>query len=70
MIGTTSFGVFTEQREFSFNESLPEAGAFAARRLGEVLEVESGDLFPLRFRTGFRDADGREVEGTLESFWD
>ncbi len=70
LIGTNAFGVFAEQREFSFNRNLPEAGAFSARRLGEALEMESRDLFPIRYRTGFRSADGREIEGTLEPFWD
>ena len=38
VMGSGTFGVFAENREFTFNRSLPEAGAFAARRLGEVLE--------------------------------
>jgi len=69
LIGASVFGVFAGQREFSFNRSLPEAGAFSARRLGEALQMDSRDLFPVRYRSGFRDADGREIEGTFEPFW-
>ena len=70
LIGTSAFGIFTDEREFSFNRSLPEAGAYSARRLGMALEMESEDLFPLRYRTAFKDADGGEIEGTFAAFWD
>ncbi len=70
VMGSGTFGVFAENREFTFNRSLPEAGAFAARRLGQVLEVGWRDLFPLRYHTGFRSADGREIEGAFLPFWE
>ena len=69
LMGSGAFGLFTEQREFSFNRSLPEAGSFAARRLGEALAMDWRDLFPLRYRSGFRGVDGREIEGAFEPFW-
>jgi len=70
LIGTSAFGIFAEDREFTFNRNLHEAGAFAARRLGEALGLGARELFPLRYFTGLRKSDGREVEGTFESFWD
>ena len=70
LIGASALGIYTNGREFSFNRNLPEAGAFSARWLGEVLEMESLELFPIRYRTGFRGADGREIEGAFEPFWD
>ncbi len=70
LVGMSAFGIFSEEREFSFNRSLPEAGASSARRLAEALEMERRDLFPIRYRTGFRTADGRENKGIFEPFWD
>ena len=69
LMETGAFGLFVEQREFSFNPSLPAAGGRVAGRLGEALSAEWRDLFPLRYRTGYRRADGREIEGSLEPFW-
>ena len=69
LIGGGAFGLFTEQREFSFNTSLPEAGGFVARRLGDALSMDWRDLFPFRYQTGFCGVDGREIEGAFESFW-
>lgn len=69
LAGSEAFGVFFESGEFAFNRSLPEAGALTARRLGEALEEEWRDLFPLRYRSMFRGADGLAIEGAFAAFW-
>jgi hypothetical protein len=63
------FGLFLDGRELCFNRTLPGRAEGEAERLAACLGVTAEALFPLRYRTGLRDASGREVAGELEAFW-
>ena len=63
------FGLFLDDREVCFNRSLPGRAGGEAEHLAGSLGLTPEALFPLRYRTGLRDAAGREVEGELEAFW-
>ena len=50
LLDPLAFGVFHEDKEFSFNRSLPDFSAREAGRLAESLGITTDTLFPLQAR--------------------
>ena len=66
-VGTASFVLFVEEREFCLNPSLPGRCRAEAARLAETLGLQPGSLLPLRFVECIAAADGQPKHGTIEA---
>ena len=64
-----AFGVFVDEKEFTFNRHLAGVSQAAAGKLAQALGADPEGLFPLQYATGLRDADGRALDGQIERPW-
>lgn len=64
-----AFGIFVGDEEFCFNRNLAGFSARAAGRLGAALGLDSDRLFPLRYTSELRAADGSEIADEIAPFW-
>jgi len=64
-----AFGIYVDDQEFCFNRKLAGVSAREAARLGAALKADSDRLFPLRYATLLRAADGAEIADEIARFW-
>lgn len=69
LIAPHAFGLYVGDRELCFNRNLAGASARAAAGLGAALGREPEQLFPLRYTSALREADGSRNEGEIPRFW-
>lgn len=60
-----ALGIFAGETDFVFNRQMGAECGKVASGLFTTLGIEPFDLFPLRFTTEFRFADGATVEGSF-----
>jgi hypothetical protein len=64
-----AFGVYVGADEFGFNRNLAGLSARAAARLAAALGTDPERLFPLRYASELRAADGSAIAGEISAFW-
>jgi hypothetical protein len=63
-----AFGVFAGV-EYTFNRGLPRFALRNAERLASELGISRDQVFPIHYRSGVRDHDGRPLEGQITEPW-
>jgi hypothetical protein len=60
--------LFVGSRRFGFNVRLRDLAEQALQKLRQTIMDEHAQIFPLRYKTNFRFANGEHVEGIFDPF--